>query len=146
MEQPKKTITRGWLAALVGTALLVASAHSLGFMRDETFYFRAATSYWGWWHNVLLHGLEWIEPPAPFAHPLDDGSAAVLERSLDATCTRLGQDGPAYRRLVETLVRHWFEIVPEFLVPIHIPRHPFLMARLGMLAPWPAATSTGRSA
>src|ERR1039457_3802700 len=27
------------------------------------------------------HGLDWIDP-VPLAHPLDDGSAAMLERSL----------------------------------------------------------------
>src|SRR5918992_1772299 len=27
------------------------------------------------------HGLEWIHPPVPLAHPFDEGSAAVLERS-----------------------------------------------------------------
>ena len=31
------------------------------------------------------HGLEWIHPPAPLAHPLDDGTAALLERSVEAT-------------------------------------------------------------
>ena len=30
------------------------------------------------------HGLELVQPPAPLAHPLDDGTAAVLERSIDA--------------------------------------------------------------
>ena len=30
------------------------------------------------------HGLEWIEPPAPLAHPLDDGSAVLLHRSVDS--------------------------------------------------------------
>src|SRR5205807_7555906 len=39
------------------------------------------------------HGLEWIEPPLPFAHPLDDGSAAVLPKPLDAACEALGRDG-----------------------------------------------------
>src|SRR6202046_2625011 len=28
------------------------------------------------------YGLEWIHSPAPLAHPLDDGSAVVLERDL----------------------------------------------------------------
>ena len=27
------------------------------------------------------HGLEWIKPPAALAHPFDDGTAALLERS-----------------------------------------------------------------
>ena len=26
------------------------------------------------------HGLEWVQPPAPLAHPLDDGTAVMLER------------------------------------------------------------------
>src|SRR5437868_2026081 len=34
---------------------------------------------------LAKYGLEWIHPPAPLAHPLDDGSAAVLERSIDET-------------------------------------------------------------
>ena len=50
------------------------------------------------------HGLEWIHPDIPFAHPLDDGSAAVLERSVEATADRLGVDGRAYRRLMGPLV------------------------------------------
>ncbi len=51
------------------------------------------------------HGLEWVHPPAPLAHPFDDGSAAVLERSIEETADRLGQDASAYRRLMEPIVR-----------------------------------------
>ena len=50
------------------------------------------------------HGLEWIHPPAPLAHPFDDGTAAVLERSVAETAAGLGEDGAAYRRLFEPLV------------------------------------------
>src|ERR1017187_4481526 len=42
------------------------------------------------------HGLEWIQPPLPLAHPLDDGSAAILAPPLDETCARRGADGAAY--------------------------------------------------
>jgi phytoene dehydrogenase-like protein len=41
------------------------------------------------------HGLEWIHPPAPLAHPFDDGTAAMLERSTEATGTTLGPDAEA---------------------------------------------------
>ena len=34
---------------------------------------------------LAAHGLEWIHPGAPLAHPLDDGTAVMLERSIDAT-------------------------------------------------------------
>src|SRR5712691_10675806 len=44
------------------------------------------------------HGLEWIHPPVPLAHPLDDGTAVVLERSIEATSARLGEDAGAYQR------------------------------------------------
>ncbi len=85
-------------------------------------------------------GLVWIEPGIPLAHPLDDGSAAFLERSLDATCTALGDDGPAYRRLIEPLTNQWVSLVEELLQPIlHLPRHPLLLGRFGWRALQPAA-------
>src|SRR5438132_12248835 len=49
------------------------------------------------------HGLEWIQPEIALAHPLDDGSAATLFRSLDKTCETLGADGAAWRRLMSPL-------------------------------------------
>jgi len=59
-------------------------------------------------HPLLLdHGLEWVHPNAPVAHPLDDGSAVIIERSLDATVTGLGAGGWGYRRLIEPTVRNW---------------------------------------
>ena len=90
-----------------------------------------------------IHGLKWIHPPAPLVHPLDDGSVATLERSLEETCNRLGADGPVYRRTVYPLVRNWEKLAGEILRPLHIPAHPYLFARFGILAPWPA-TSTAR--
>src|SRR5215213_6820436 len=47
------------------------------------------------------HGLEWVHPPAPLAHPFDDGTAVVLERSVEETADALGPDAVAYRRLME---------------------------------------------
>ncbi len=88
------------------------------------------------------HGLEWIHPGVPLAHPLDDGTAAVLHRSLDRTVTGLGEDGTAYRRLVGRLVAGWPELLAETTRPIlHLPRHPFLLARYGIPAMFPATTS-----
>jgi phytoene dehydrogenase-like protein len=88
------------------------------------------------------HGLAWIYPPLPVAHPLDDGSAAILEMSLEATCARLGADGATYRRAVAPLVRRWQELVPMIQQPLpQWPTHPWLFARFGALALWPAAAS-----
>ena len=80
-------------------------------------------------------GVEWIQPPAPLAHPLDDGSAAVLERSIEATGAWLGDDAPAYRRLMEPLVNHWEQLVGDALGPLPLPpHHPFVMAGFGLQA------------
>ena len=49
------------------------------------------------------HGLEWIEPPAALAHPFDDGTAALLERSLEAAAPTLGDDEDRWRRLFAPL-------------------------------------------
>lgn len=61
--------------------------------------------------------IDWIHPPAPAAHPFDDGTALLLERGVDATAETLGPDGPAYRRLVGPLVREWRAIEPLLLGP-----------------------------
>ena len=51
------------------------------------------------------HGLRWVEPPAAFAHPLDDGSAVIVTRDVDDTARQLGRDRDAYRRLVRSARR-----------------------------------------
>lgn len=85
--------------------------------------------------NLNSHELEWIRPEIPLAHPLDDGSAAVLARSLGRTCAALGGDGPAWRWLFSPLVAQWEALVGEFLQPLlHLPRHPWLLARFGAFA------------
>jgi len=91
--------------------------------------------------TLPLHefGLEWVEPPAPLAHPLDDGTAVLLERSLEATAAGLGQGGGSWRRLLEPLVRRWNGLADDVLAPpLHFPRHPLLMARFGLGALLPA--------
>jgi phytoene dehydrogenase-like protein len=79
------------------------------------------------------HGLELVQPPAPLAHPLDDGTAVVLERSVEETAAGLGPDGRAYRRMIEPLVRDKGRLVPFVLGPRPLPRHPFAAARFGLL-------------
>ena len=80
------------------------------------------------------HGLEWIHPPAPVAHPLDDGTAVVIERSVEETAAGLGPDAAAYRRLMGPLSTQWDALAPELLAPLHLPRHPLAMARFGLMA------------
>jgi phytoene dehydrogenase-like protein len=59
--------------------------------------------------------VEWVHPDAPAAHPLDDGTALLLERGIAETAEGLGRDGEAYRRLVEPLVEAWDEVAPALL-------------------------------
>src|SRR4051794_33573471 len=81
------------------------------------------------------HGLELVQPPFPVAHPLDDGSAVILERSVHATAARLGRDAHAYEHLFAPLVQQWKKLAPMLLAPpIGIPRHPLLMANFGLKA------------
>jgi phytoene dehydrogenase-like protein len=91
------------------------------------------------------HGLEWIHSPATVAHPLDDGTAVVLERDIDAAASALGADGQAWRDLMLPFVEKWPEFASEVLAPISfLPRHPLLMARFGMKVLLPATTMARR--
>jgi len=83
--------------------------------------------------SPLFRGLDldvdWIHPDAPAAHPLDDGSALLLEQSLAATAAGLGRDELAYRQLVGPLVDSWREIERVLLGPY--PISPRALLRLG---------------
>jgi phytoene dehydrogenase-like protein len=87
---------------------------------------------------LAKHGVEWITPPAAYAHPLDGGTAVVAHNSLEDTIAGLGEDGPAYRRLIGDFVSHAQELLKDALSMPGIPRHPFLMAKFGLLALRPA--------
>lgn len=84
-------------------------------------------------------GLQWIHGTAPLAHPFEDGSAVTLEASLKDEETALGEDGRAWRDLMEPLALHWGDFAADALAPVtRIPRRPWLMARFGRLAMQPA--------
>lgn len=91
--------------------------------------------------GLEAHGLEWIQPDFPLAHPLDDGSAAVLHRSLLETGQALGGDGRAWRSLMAPIVEHWSALTSDILQPmLRVPRHPLLVARFGLPALLPATS------
>jgi phytoene dehydrogenase-like protein len=79
-------------------------------------------------------GLRWCYPEAAAAHPLEDGRAAVVERSVASTAAGLGDDDPAYRRLFEPLVAGGDRILAQVLGPLRPPRHPLQMMRFGWVA------------
>jgi len=85
------------------------------------------------------HGLEWIHSPCALAHPFDDDTAITLERDLRDAESSMGADGRAWRRLMRPFVERWPELSSEVLKPIHLlSRHPFLLARFGLVALPPA--------
>ncbi len=105
-----------------------------GFLHD----FGAAVHPFGagspFFSSLPLHqyGLEWIHSPAPLAHPFDDGRAVLLERDLWQADSWLGSDGKAWRNLLLPFVERWSDFAGDVLRPLpSIPRHPWLMARLG---------------
>ncbi len=92
-------------------------------------------------------GLEWIQPTIPVAHPLDDGGAIALHRSIDQTMASIDADetagivqgdGEAWRRLMAPLVRDWPKLVPAVLGPVPLSRHLPALTRFGLSALQPA--------
>src|SRR6266403_5402202 len=88
-------------------------------------------------------GLDWIQPEIPLAHPLDDDTAACLQRDVDLTAGSFGEDARSYRNLMAPLARDWEKLAPEFLQPmLHLPRYPLALARFGIPAILPATLLT----
>ncbi|MEW1806879.1 NAD(P)/FAD-dependent oxidoreductase [Pseudarthrobacter sp. NPDC080039] len=81
----------------------------------------------------LPRRVELITPEVSFGSPLEGGKAALAYKSLDATAEGLGQDGPAYRRLMEPLV-HNIDDVMDFTQNqlLRIPRNPLVAGIYGL--------------
>lgn len=78
------------------------------------------------------YGLEYIYPEVAAAHPFDDGTAAILTRSIEQTASLLGEDEQAYLKLIKPVVKNWPLIAPDALGPLHFPKHPLAMAQFGL--------------
>lgn len=87
--------------------------------------------------------IRWGHAPVECAHPLDDGKAALLYKSIEKTTEGLGSGGVAWRRLFGTSVRRFDDLAPElFAPPLHIPDHPMLFAGFGAIAVTPPSVVT----
>jgi phytoene dehydrogenase-like protein len=80
------------------------------------------------------YGLEFIQPPVLAAHPFDNGSAAILDQSLEKTATLLQEDKEVYLKLTQRLTIDWPCIAADVLAPFHFPKHPFSTIRFGLNA------------
>ena len=77
------------------------------------------------------YGLHWVEPPAPLAHPLDNGRAVIVERSVDGTADALGDDAGAYRHLMRPMVADWDNLRKPLLAPPRLSGFSLKLARFG---------------
>ena len=84
------------------------------------------------------HGLQWRRFEIDLAHPLDDGTAGVMVKSLDETAAGLAADGDRWRRMFERNARNFGQLSDDILRPVlHVPKHPLMLTRFGLptLAP-----------
>jgi len=93
---------------------------------------------------LAKYGLEFIYPDIPVAHPLDNGTAALIKTSIEETARLLGADQQAYLKLVQPVVHDWPFIAPDVLGPLHYPKYPLKMARFGLTGLLSAATLANR--
>jgi phytoene dehydrogenase-like protein len=86
------------------------------------------------------HGLEWAWAEIDLAHPLDDGSAATMQRSIEVTAAELGAAGGAWKRLFGPSSEHFSALSEDIMRPLaHMPRHPLALARFGSRAAAPVS-------
>jgi phytoene dehydrogenase-like protein len=84
-------------------------------------------------------GLEWCQPDVDLAHPLDDGSAGVMLKSVEETAAGLGHDGAAWRRLFGPPAAGFDKLSEDIFKPVlHVPGHPIRLTRFGIPAALPA--------
>jgi phytoene dehydrogenase-like protein len=134
-------------AATIGGGTRSAELTRPGFVHDvcSAVHPLAAVSPFFAGADLARHGLDLVQPEVALVHPLDDGRAGVLHRSLDATVDGLGVDGAAWRRHVGWAARRWDALAPSLLSPLlRVPRHPLTMAGFGLRGALPA-TVAGRA-
>ncbi|MCB5909045.1 phytoene desaturase family protein [Streptomyces pinistramenti] len=89
---------------------------------------------------LARHGLEWLHPEIPMAHPFPDGTAAVLSRCVGETAMSFGpRDAGTYRRLVAPFLGKWDSMAHDFLRTqwLGLPQDPVTYARFGLSAMQP---------
>jgi phytoene dehydrogenase-like protein len=85
------------------------------------------------------HGLEWAWPEVDLSHPLDDGSAGAMLRSIEDTATGLGPAGASWKRIFAGPSKGFDSLGDDVLRPLlHLPRHPLLLTSFGLRAAAPA--------
>ena len=83
---------------------------------------------------LAQHGLEWVQPAAPLAHPLDNGAAVLLERSVELTAENVGLDCARYAEVIGSLVSAWPKLEDIVQDALRLPAHPLAAMRFGLRA------------
>jgi phytoene dehydrogenase-like protein len=84
------------------------------------------------------HGLRWLRPRASVAHPMPDGRAVMLYRSLARTGEGLGRDARAWARMVAPFLDDPHSLLADAMGPLRVPAHPIAMLRFGLRAAFSA--------
>ncbi len=84
------------------------------------------------------YGVEWVQPEIAAAHPLDDGTAVGLYRSLADTAASIGLDGERWTRLIGPSAADWVKLAPMALGPYPVGVHLPTLVRFGLAASMPA--------
>ncbi len=124
-------------AETIGGGMRSAELTLPGFVHDVCSTIQGTSLASPFFRSLDLPGLgvELVHPDAPLAHLLDDGRVAMLERSVSATATGLGEDARRYRQLIGPLVRDADKLMPFVLGPFDpFPRHPLAAARFAFPA------------
>ena len=100
----------------VGGGVRSAELTLPGFLHDVCSAIHPLGRYSPFFRDLELP-VEWVEPPAEAAHPLDDGTAVIVERSYLETAARLGEDRDAYTRLFHPVVDEWSRLERSILGP-----------------------------
>lgn len=90
--------------------------------------------------DLARYGLQWRLPEVDCAHPLDDGTAGVLRRSVEETAAGLGADGRRWSRLFDKPSASYDALAEDILAPLlRFPSHPLKLARFGLPTTLPAS-------
>ena len=76
--------------------------------------------------DLERHGLEWAWPEVDLAHPLDDGGAAAMVRSIEETAAGLGAGRPRLEARSSARPRAGFDALAEDILRplLHLPAPP----------------------
>lgn len=127
--------------AAVGGGVRSAEAIVPGLLHDRCSAFHpvAAASPLFAGPSLSELGVRWLAHEIDCAHPLDDGSAALLHRPIERTAEALGSDGGRWQRLFGMLTSDFEGLFADITEPVlRRPRHPLLSGRFAAAAAMPA--------